>query len=296
MAVSPDLARILSAAVRDAYVGAMADTQRETAAQNLPALTQALEVSRAKLAALEERKASMERANGLILQDNGLDLESQRLGDMARASPPPVFSSGPSRLTTAEHDLQELDGMIDSASRTLGPNNPQLLALHQRRTAAAAVVSAQRPADEAGQAVATHQKMLASRLSEQTAKVIAQSHGRTELRLLQDEINAEIQRYSKTDQRIVNAQRQAGGGGGNAIPVGPTDGPDTPVYPNNALVLAGSTLLGLIAGLLLAFITEMFGRRVRTERDLQMATGVSVVALPSVTRRRSGGFLKKLTA
>ena len=295
-AISPDMARIVSAAVRDAYVSAMADSQRATALHNLPALTQALEISRAKLAALEERKTAMERANGLVLQDNGLDLESQRLGAMVRASPPPVYSSGPSRLSTAEHELQELDGAIDSASRTLGPNNPQLLALRQRRMAAAAVVSAQRPADEAGQAVAAHQKMLASQLSEQTAKVIAQSHDRTALRLLQDEINAEIQRYSKTDQRIVNAQRQAAGGGGNVTPVGPTDGPDKPLYPNNPLVLAGSLVLGLVAGLLLAFMTEMFGRRVRTKRDLQTVTGVSVVALPSVTSLRSGGFLKKRTA
>jgi uncharacterized protein involved in exopolysaccharide biosynthesis len=237
-----------------------------------------------------------------------MDMESLRLGALAKTPPPPVYAAEPARVSTAELQLQELDAQIESASKSLGPNNPALLSMRRRREAAAAMLAAQRPSDEAKKVVEARHQMLDRQVTEQAAKVLAHGRQRVEARLLQDEINTELQRYARTDQRIVDAQRAASGGGGNVIPIGPTDGPDTPVYPNNPLVLGGSLGLGFLAGLLLAFLTEMFGRRVRTEYDLQAVTGGAVIVLPSVSTLRPQrawalpaflrprGFLKKAAA
>ena len=291
---SPEMARILSAAVRNAYVNNMSDTARDEAMANLPALNKSLEASAAKLAALQERKTALERETGLMTTSTGMDLESLKLGELAKTRPPPVFASGPSRLSTNELQLQQVDAEIENAAKSLGPNNPILQSMHRRRDAMAAMIAAQRPSDEAKKAVEARHKLLDTQLNEQAAKVLAHGRQRVEARLLQDEINNELQRYSRTDQRIVDAQRAASGGGGIVVPVGPTDGPDTPVYPNNPLVIAGSIGLGLLAGMLLAFLTEMLGRRVRTARDLQAATGSAVVVLPSVSTLRPRKFLDRV--
>jgi capsular polysaccharide biosynthesis protein len=65
----------------------------------------------------------------------------------------------------------------------------------------------------------------------------------------------------------------------NMEPLGNTNLPDQPVWPNKPLVMASSIGLGLVLGILLALAVELFARRVRSEDDLEFATGAPVLAV-----------------
>jgi polysaccharide biosynthesis transport protein len=75
--------------------------------------------------------------------------------------------------------------------------------------------------------------------------------------------------------------------------VDPALPPTTPVQPRPPLIIAVSALLGLVAGIMLAFVLEQFRRRVETTADVAEFTPAPVVArLPRVrSLQRSGATL-----
>jgi succinoglycan biosynthesis transport protein ExoP len=75
--------------------------------------------------------------------------------------------------------------------------------------------------------------------------------------------------------------------------VDPALPPSTPVQPRPPLIIAVSALLGLVAGVMLAFALEQFRRRVESTADVAEFTPAPVIArLPRVrTLQRSGAAL-----
>jgi capsular polysaccharide biosynthesis protein len=55
--------------------------------------------------------------------------------------------------------------------------------------------------------------------------------------------------------------------------------PQTPAYPNKPLIIGGSLGLGLAFGILIALLTELLDRRVRSPEDLTAALGLPVLAV-----------------
>jgi succinoglycan biosynthesis transport protein ExoP len=292
-AVTPEVAKVIAAEVRNAYVENMSNNQAMIARANIPATIESVERSRAKLAQLENRKVDFERRTGMVVLESGFsetDLDARRLYGLTRSTP-----RGPARVqeagpNTAANQLIQLDDAIAEASKSLGANNPQLLELRRRRELTAKAAAARTEAKDAGQIELEKQRQFDGELQNQRAKYLSQSEKRVELKLLQDEIRRESEEYANISQRLQSLQRMSSGGGGNVTPVGLTEGSDDPAYPNNALVLGGSGALGLVAGILLAMLAEMFSRRVRVPEDLRPVTERSVTVLPTVRLGGQAGF------
>ena len=64
--------------------------------------------------------------------------------------------------------------------------------------------------------------------------------------------------------------------------------PKDPLFPNMLLIIPGSIFLGMAIGVLVALLTELFGRRVRSAEDLQSAFDVPVLAVIGSPVRRRG--------
>ena len=299
---SPEMARVVAQAIREAYVNNMSENQAALAQKTLPAYKAQAEQARVKLSELETRRSQMERETGVILQDSGVDLDSSRLRQMASTTPKTISLAADQPSEKLSNLLAQTDSAIQQSTRELGPNNPQLIALKQRRATLATQI-AQQGKDRSSVADVTRlrAKQIDSDLTSQTAKVIGQSEKVSRLRLLQDEINMQQQRYSTASAAAGQATQRLEGGGGNVTPVGLTEGPNDPVYPNRSLVMGGTGALGLMAGSLLAMLSELFDRRVRTEADLAPivpGTRIAVVPLARLpgARRFPGLRLPRVTA
>ena len=68
--------------------------------------------------------------------------------------------------------------------------------------------------------------------------------------------------------------------------VGSVEREETPSFPNIPLILGGTGGIGMIAGILIALVVEMFDLRVRTLSGLRIATGVPVLGrIPALHER-----------
>ncbi len=286
-ATSPEIALMMASEVRNAYVQSTSAQVAATGQAGLPAATKAMEASRLRVAELEGKKAEFEKASGLMTLDRtNLDADLHRLNSLVRAKPAPILPSKGEGYDGAQARVTQMDAAISEASKTLGPNNPQLIEMRRQRDLAAKLAQGYSAMKEAQQSVTDDQHRFETELSAQRDKVLSQSEKRVELHLLQDEISRETMRYNKAAEHFRGMQRLSSGGGGIVTPIGVTEGSNTPAYPSPPLVLGGSAALGLAAGILLAFLSEMFDRRVRIENDLTLVAGTALASVPTIKASR----------
>jgi uncharacterized protein involved in exopolysaccharide biosynthesis len=284
-AVSPQVASLVAAEVRNAYVSNLSNSEAESARVALPKVQTLVAEAGARLTELQANKAAFEHQTGIVLLDGAslIDTDTRLLRNLARRVPTKLPKEQPDLPSSAAARLVALDDAIAEASRSMGPNNPQLIELRRKRDATAQQVQASRPtARDAAEIETASQRELAGQIESQRAKVLSQSERRVQLRLLQDEINRQQTRYDKAAENLAHLQQMSAGGGGNVTPIGITETSDKPSYPNDPLVLGGATALGLAAGILLAFLVEMSSRLVRVPGDLQLIEGRSVAVIPAV--------------
>ncbi len=303
-AVSPEIAKVVAGAVRDAYIQNRSAMVAANAQASLPGFSNLAADASSKIAQLEVDKATLERSSGVIIQDNKTDMDSLRLKGLATSVQQPFIETGGGGQTLAETTLAKLDFAISDAKRTMGPNNPMLLDMEQRRTILARQIEQQRSAKDAvTSAIQGQARNATGQMATQMSKVLSQSDARMKLQLIQDAIDYQHKRYSDAARKVGELQAMVNGGGGDVRLVGPVDAPLDPAFPNKPLILGGAGALGLIFGLLLAFVAELWKRRVRTERELGVvAPGLAIISIPDAMlgrrplwrRRRSVGFLRSI--
>lgn len=268
-APSRDLARTVAEAVRNAYIEATLETTRQNAAGSAAAQAQQAEIARTRLAALEVQRTDFERASGIIIQTNNADTDTNLLDSMS-ATP---MTSGPASVAVGisanANQLVQVESALDAAAKVYGPNNPIIIALRQRKAVLTAQVAQERAgAANTANAMMSAQRAQEGRIGEQMAKVIAQRPELTKLRLIQDQIDIWQQRYEMFSRGAQQQAQLSNVAATTVNPVGETDAPEQPVFPNRPLIMGGSLALGGAVGVLLALLAEMLHRRVRVASDL----------------------------
>jgi succinoglycan biosynthesis transport protein ExoP len=292
---SPESARTVADAVRKAFIDTSLTFRRESARRTADWYTAQAEKAKTVLDAAEAAKTAYEKESGIVLQAGGVDIESARLGALAGTSTAPMMapmvSQGP---TAASMQLAQIDASIAQASRTLGPNHPDLLAMRQQRSVMAAQVAQERSAmGSAAGAAAAAARIGAGMLEEQKSKVIGQRDKVERLRQLQAEVDLRRAQFEKASARTADLRQEAEIGETNLVPLGSAVTPQTPSFPNMRLIMLGALGFGLAFGILVSLLTELFGRRVRGAEDLSAAVEapvLAVIAAPRTARRRGPGL------
>ncbi|MDB5424546.1 MAG: gumC [Phenylobacterium sp.] len=283
-APSPETARAAADAVRNAYIDTTLATARASAAANAAAQARQAEVARVKLAELAVRRTAMERETGIVLQGATSDMDTARLDALASSLPSmkPVAVGGSSSATALK--LSEADSALAVATKALGPNHPTLEALRQRRAAAAAELEHERSgANSLVEAMSNQQRIDAGNVTRQVEKVIGQRKDLTRIRMLQDEIATWQARYDSFSLGEQQQMQLANLATTAPRPMGITEAPTKPIFPNIPLIMGGATSLGAVIGMLLAVLSELLGRRVRVARDLKpISTGPAFASIPQV--------------
>jgi uncharacterized protein involved in exopolysaccharide biosynthesis len=295
-APSRDLAKLVVGAIRDAYITSTVADRRAGAEGDANFQSARAEGLRVELVALQTKQAELARKTGILWQPGVGDLDSRRLSQLA--APPPMLSGSDfykdiyqAKPSQARAALVEIDSQIARAAETLGPNHPRLAQL--RRTRETLAQQAKQEADvgeSVRAAVAAQSRVQAAVLAAQTAKVLSQGKDRSEVQLLQDQIDAKARAYGDTLKRVASSRQMASTIESGLTPVGEPEALPDPAFPNKALIFGGTGAFGLVAGVLLALLTELLNLRIRTRAGLAAAAPVPL--LGAVPRLRDASPAK----
>jgi uncharacterized protein involved in exopolysaccharide biosynthesis len=277
---SPEQARLVADAIRNAYIDVSLQLRREAAAKSAEWFEAQTEQARQALNAAQTAKTAYERETGVVLPDGQTDVDSARLESLSRTSAgvatvAPVMGGG-----GAATQLAALDARIAQARATLGPNHPELQSLVASRGALAQQAAREQSAAGAAAAAAAAGVGAVDRAVESTkTRVIAQREIVERLRQLNAEVNVRREQFEKTAQRAAELRQEAAVGDAGLTPLGSATTPQNPAFPNKPLILLGALFGGLGIGIGVALLTELMARRIRSFEDLQSELDVPVLAV-----------------
>jgi uncharacterized protein involved in exopolysaccharide biosynthesis len=277
----PETARRVADAIRKAYMESSLDQRRLAARRNADWYAEQANKAKGALIQEEQAKAEFERSNGVMLQDNNVDVDSARLQALATQGSAPILApsaalaNSPTALA-----LAQLDADLLQASKTFGPNHPQLLEMRRRRELLAKQAADERAAAaSAAQAAVSAAGATNGLLEAQKSRVMAQREKVEHLRLLQDEVDLRREQYNKAASRAAELGQEAEATEAGITPLGAAVTPQEPIFPKKTLLVTAATVAGLGLGLVIALLKELVGRRIRSPEDLRLAVDVPVLAI-----------------
>ncbi|MCD2316190.1 Wzz/FepE/Etk N-terminal domain-containing protein [Sphingomonas sp. IC-11] len=294
----PETARRGADAVRDAFIAEALDSKRRDAAHKARWFSRQVETLKGRLATAEQRKASFERANTIVLQDDNVDAESSKLRALASSAPAAPAAMAAPAIAPSSTQLAQVDAQLAAARQSMGRNHPDIIALERQRAALSAAVSRELASARAASHASAAVGSAGGDLSAQTRKVLAQRGLVDEARRLAGDVTVLREQVAKTMQRAAEFELQARSTEAGFSRLGAAAVPRAPVTPGRWLLILGGLAAGGVLGVLTAIVLELIRRRVRGPEDLSMA-GVPVIGmlprsssgwrLPDLLRSRSGG-------
>jgi succinoglycan biosynthesis transport protein ExoP len=275
----PTLALSTVEVLRQAYVEANINIRRGSAAGKADALKARVVELRGLIAKVEAEKTAYEHANGVSLSAASNDPDALALRRLVTAVDS-VAAPRPAVVSETASRLQDLDSRIAAASANLGPNNPQLAALRRQREAVRIQLAGEvAAAGSTGSAMTARAAARDRLLEDQKGKVLANREKMLKLRLFQDEIDRHAAEIEKAMDDIGDLRQMATANVATVTSVGEPKLEPKPVFPNPPLVIAGSGGLGFVGGVLIALLTELLSRRIRSVRDLQLAAPAPILGV-----------------
>ncbi len=291
-ATKPRDARAVADALREAYVQTNFELNRDDANKNATWYDSETLKAKGQLDAAANAKAQFERENGIFLQDDKTDVDSTRLRTLAGQAAATGATTLVPTSSAASVQLADLDAAIAEASKNLGPNHPELMAMKSRRANLAAVVERERAAARASAgADSTALHNIDRALKAQQSKVLAQSDKLVRLQQLQAEVDLRRDLFAKASSRAADYRLQASVPDSGLTLLGSATTPSSPKFPNMLLIVPGSLALGLAVGILVALIVEFFARRIRGPEDLRTiidAPLIGIIERPTPVQARNG--------
>jgi uncharacterized protein involved in exopolysaccharide biosynthesis len=284
---SPDDARRMANALRDAYIETTLSSRRREATRNADWYAQQAAKEREMLETADAAKTAYERESGIVMQDPTVDGETARLRALASqgvgavVAPPITMGASPSAL-----QLAQVDAQIAQAGKTLGPNHPSMIQMKAQREALAKLAAedqaAMRAAGAAGTRAAAESASAVSRaVSAQTSRVIANRDKIERLMQLQGQVNLHRSQMEKALARASELRQEAAVADSGIAVLSEAVTPQNPSFPNNPLIFGGALGLGGAIGLFLSLLLELLRRRVRGVEDVAGVAEVPLLAVVS---------------
>jgi succinoglycan biosynthesis transport protein ExoP len=289
---SPDNARAVADALRTAYIDQSLAFHRNDALKTAAFFDSEVSKSKAALDAAETAEADYERQNGIVMQDDKTDVDTARLRALSMEGMAPAATVAmPMGASPAAMELAGIDAQIAEATKNLGPNHPELLALKAKRAAIASVATKEEANLRSGGVAGGGSGALDRMVQAQKSRVIAQSAKLAHLQQLEAQVELSRDQLNKASAHVADLQQEAAIDDIGITPLGGAVTPQAPSFPNKLLILPGAVVAGLGLGLLIAFLLEMLGRRVRGPEDLQHIDGLPLVAVLAGAPKRGRGWI-----
>jgi polysaccharide biosynthesis transport protein len=275
----PATAQSIAQAIREAFLRLNRVQRTNSALRSAASYEEQAKRAQAELAAAEQKRAQFAEENGIVARE-GADLETSQLAMLGAALSSPT---GPQVVGGPAENPQVamLRQQIAQAQQTLGPNHPTLQALQRQ-------LSVMQNQGSGPMVRGTSRAEIQAAYNAQKARVLAQGDKVGQLNQMDADIKVKREQYEKLAARVEELKAAATSSNSAIEPLGNTNLPDKPVWPNKPLVIFGSIAVGLVLGVLLALFVELVARRVRCEDDLEYATGAPVLAVVGEPRKPTG--------
>jgi succinoglycan biosynthesis transport protein ExoP len=322
-AEDPQLAATVVNAHLDNYQEADFRSRYQSTIKASTWLQQELEELRVKMQAAEDAKVAYERQNQIWQvgdKDQQQDIISEKLADLSRtvttaqtemAEKEALYrmaTSGDVDATPAAASNPVIQGLLKQKSdleaqyaialAQFGPNWPKVQQLAAQQT------EVEKQLDEADKVVADTAKqdldtaqsrlsILEANLDEQKAESNAESQKMVEYSVLENDANATKQLYDGMNEKLKEAQIQAGLNSSNIRVVDKALTPTSPSGPQRTRNILLSILVGIVGGVGLAIFREYLDNTVKSPDDVERLTGLPSLAvvpsLPSLTAQTGRG-------
>ncbi|QHL90124.1 exopolysaccharide biosynthesis protein EpsF [Sphingomonas changnyeongensis] len=279
----------IAEAIREAFLQQNRDSRQNNAQRGAATYAEQARNALAQLREAEEARTAYAKENGIVLQAGDVDLESAKLAALSAQSTAPVAAQMAAPPSPARMQLEGLKQQIAQAQQTLGPNHPTYQALLRQKES----LEAEAARGGGGMIGGTSRAEIEASYQTQKARVLAQADKIDKLNQMQQDILVRREAYVKLAARAEELAGQAKLSVSNMEPLGNTSLPAKPAWPNKPLIMGGSVALGLVLGILLALLVELLARRVRSDEDLEYASGVPVLAIVG-SRRATDGLAARL--
>jgi len=282
----PDDAKAVADALRKAYIDASLAFKRDEATRTADWFQTEADQAKNALDQAAAARAAFEKANGIVMADDTTDLDTARLKALAASGVQAAPMIAPPAVTSSAASLQlaQVNAQIAEASKTLGPNHPEMQALLAQRASLSQQVAQDQAAARAQVSAVANATAASSGAVERavrtaTARVVSESDKLTQLAQLQNEVNLRQEQFTKTSQQAAQFREEAAIPDTGLTPLANAVTPKAPVFPNMLLIIPGSVVFGLATGVLVALLTELFNRRVRGIEDLKNSVTPPLLAV-----------------
>lgn len=247
----------------------------------------------------ESMDAESERLTALSTQLAGAEAANADAASRAGAGSggsPDVQGSGV--VQTLRTQIAQKTAQVSDLRTSLGPNHPDMIAATAelaslRARLAGEVGTTARALNVASGDTAARTAALRRLVNEQRGRMLALSGDRSQLEVLQRDVQSARTAFDNVTQRLNAMRLQAELPRTNVRLLDEAVPPTFPSSPNVPLRLVLGVVLGGLLGLGVGAALEWFRPRVRTNRGLTQATGVPVLMMVDLGRSRALPYLKE---
>lgn len=308
---SPRVAALLANAYAKAYIQASLDMMVEPAKRTKDWFAQQIADMRKQLEEAQDRMTAYQQAQGIVVSDERLDTENQRLGDLstqliqAQAEKrqlqatiaqiedlkrkgdslftfPAVFSDAGVQRTYTE--LQTLRAKLADQSSKLGSNHPQYkrtqLEIQEKNKVLDAAIDSVVAGLRNGVGLAQEkERAIQSAFQAQKDLLLKLKNQRDEALVLQREVESAQSIYNAALTQLSQASLKSVVDQTNISVVDAAVPPGSPAGPNMLKNLAIGLLVGMVLGIGVIVFMELMDRRVRSREDISATLGLPLLGV-----------------
>lgn len=303
-------------AVAANFVALNLERRYEASAYAKQFLQDQLALARATLEDAEKRFVTYAREREIVNTDDRLEITLAKLREMntqlvkvegeriaAEAEYQELLASGANGIAevigselvqTLKERRSELEAEYRENLKVLKPKYPSMVQLREQITELNQQLDAEVSSIAASikgryEAKAREEAKLIQRIAELKEEVLTLQDRSTDYETLRREVQTSRELFDGLLQRMKEVGVAAGIGENNISVVDPALVPVKPYRPNPKLNLLLGLGLGLLAGLVLAFLLDALDDRLKSPEELETLTGIPVLALlPRISARALG--------
>lgn len=315
-APDPRFAAALANAYVQAYIATSLELQVGPAKQYNTFFDDRAKAARAALEAAQTKLSSFQRQNGILVDDERLDVETARMNELssqlvalqglsAESSSRQAQAGGASAdrlqevlmnpvIGQLKADLARSEARLQELSTRYGDNHPQVVEARANIAELRARVEAETRRVTGGTVVTNtinRQRVADTRaaLEAQRVKVLRMKAMRNEGSVLQRDVDSAQRAFEGVSARLTQSGLESQTTQSNVNVLSPAMAPIKPSSPNILLNTALSIVVGLIFGTGLVLLLELRDRRVRGIQDVIEALKLPILGvMPKPGTRRSG--------
>lgn len=312
----PQFSAALANAFAQAYIDTTIELKVEPARQYSQYFEGQVKQRRDALEAAQAKLSEFQREKGIVLTDERLNYENQKLNELQSllvatesqsADAKSKQKSGGSDtlqdvmqnplINQLKADVARSEARLQEMAGNLGMNHPQ----YQRQQAELASLKRDLAAEtrKVTSAIGTSSRVSKEKEAEVRAaieahkkRILQLKEGRDEASVMQREVETAQRAYEVVSQRLTQTHLESQNTQTNVSVLTPAEPPLEPSSPKVLLNTLLAIFLGTLLGVGAALMMELLNRRVRSAQDLSEGLGVPVLAvLDSRTKKTRRGKL-----